>query len=381
MASNVWADIVGHEPLVESLAAQVSQGHVSHAYLFVGPRGIGKKKVALALGGALNCASGGCGVCSSCRAASAGRHVAITVMTPEGGEIRIDDILVLRRSQVLRQAHGHHVYIIDDAHLMNREAANAFLKTLEEPGPNASFVLLTDRQDLLLDTIISRCTLQRFSRLRLTSIERLLIEKFSFSAEQAALFGRLSAGRPSEALALATLPEMLKIRDFALDLLKALPTALAQQLQSKAGDFAKLVDSLAKVFKEHQDTEAAANLPDDLELSKKAQKDNKRRQQRGLHHLMQKCYDELLKYMVLLIRDSLLIKSGAPEELLVNVDMRGEFPLPLLDGGVEVLSTVLREVETARARLYANVSPQLCLEALLFSLKEEFFRQCQKLSA
>jgi len=242
-------------------------------------------------------------------------------------------------------------------------------------------VLLTHRQDLLLDTIVSRCALKRFSRLRATSMERLLIDEFRFSPERAALFGRLSSGRPSEALALATLPEMLKIRDFALDLLRVLPTARVHQLQSGAGDFAKLVDSLATAFKEREEREAEERGPDAQQLSKKAQKDDKQRRQRRLHHLLQKCYDELFKHIVLLIRDSLLIKSGAPEELLVNVDMRNEFPLPLLDGGVEVVSTVLGEVETARARLHANVSPQLCLEALLFSLKEEIPRQCQKLSA
>lgn len=381
MTSSVWAGIVGHETQVASLASQVGRGHVSHAYLFVGPRGIGKKKVANALAGALNCADGGCGVCPSCRAASENRHAALTVIEPEGGEIRIDAVRDLRRSQALRQAHGHHLYIIDDAHLMNQEAANAFLKTLEEPSPNASFVLLTDRPDLLLDTVISRCASKRFSRLSTVSMERLLTEEFGFSAERAILFSRLSSGRPSEALALATLPEMLKTRDFALEVLKTLPTARLHQLQSQAGDFVKLVDSVAQAFKERSEAETATPRFDGQQLSKKAQKEDKQRRQRRLHHLLQKCYDELLRHIVLLIRDSLLIKSGAPEELLVNVDMLSEFPLPLLDGSVEVPGTVLREVETARARLHANVSPQLCLEALLFSLREEILKQCQKLSA
>ncbi len=168
-----FADVVGQKHVVLTLAAAVETDRVAHAHLFTGPRGVGKTTVARILAKSLNCEKGPtgepCGQCESCREIAAGRS--LDVIEIDGASNRkIEDARGIRETVQYAPLSGRmKVYIIDEAHMLTREAFNALLKTLEEPPPHVVFVLATTEPGKIPETIASRC--QRFDFHRISSAE------------------------------------------------------------------------------------------------------------------------------------------------------------------------------------------------------------------
>ncbi|MCB0857791.1 MAG: DNA polymerase III subunit gamma/tau [Solirubrobacterales bacterium] len=167
--------VVGQQHVVRTLSNAITQDKVHHAYLFVGSRGTGKTSMAKILAASLNCENGGptltpCGTCESCRSIAAGNSVDVIEMDAASNR-SVDDIRELRDRVAFAPTAGRwKVYILDEAHMLTKEAWNAFLKTLEEPPPNTVFILATTEAHKVMPTIADRC--QRFDFQR-PSIEQL----------------------------------------------------------------------------------------------------------------------------------------------------------------------------------------------------------------
>ncbi len=173
-----FPDVVGQEHVTRTLVNAIESGRTAHAYLFVGPRGIGKTSVARIFAKALNCLEGPtatpCDKCDSCGEITAG--TSLDVLEIDGASNNgVEQVRELRDTVKYAPARGpHKIYIIDEVHMLSNAAFNALLKTLEEPPPHVKFLFATTEPDKILATIISRC--QRFDLRRIpvgAIIERL----------------------------------------------------------------------------------------------------------------------------------------------------------------------------------------------------------------
>ncbi len=160
----VFGELIGQEHVAQALANAISTNRVGHAYLFTGARGVGKTSAARILAKALNCVKGPtpvpCNECDICRSISTGEDV--DVLEIDGASNRgIDEIRQLRQNAGVRPSRSHYkIYIIDEVHMLTREAFNALLKTLEEPPEHVKFIFCTTEATKIPITILSRC--QRF---------------------------------------------------------------------------------------------------------------------------------------------------------------------------------------------------------------------------
>jgi DNA polymerase III subunit gamma/tau len=172
-------EVVGQQHVVRTLRNAVEQGKVHHAYLFVGSRGTGKTSMAKILARSLNCERGGptvtpCGECDSCLTIAAGTSIDVIEMDAASNR-SVDDVRDLRERVAFAPAGGRwKVYILDEAHMLTKEAWNAFLKTLEEPPPNTVFVLATTESHKVMATIADRCQRFDFQRPSLEQISEVL---------------------------------------------------------------------------------------------------------------------------------------------------------------------------------------------------------------
>ena len=206
-----FAEVIGQEHIATSLRNAILSNRVAHAYLFTGARGVGKTSTARILAKALNCpntADGApCNHCETCESVAAGRDV--DVLEIDGASNRgIDDIRQLRANVSVKSMRSKYkIYIIDEVHMLTKEAFNALLKTLEEPPPNVKFVFCTTEPNKVPDTILSRCQRFDFGTIALPQIiERLadIAKSENMEVEPAALelVARRAAGsmRDSQSL-------------------------------------------------------------------------------------------------------------------------------------------------------------------------------------
>ena len=205
-----WTPLVAHESILSQFRSALARGRLGHAFLFVGTDGIGKRRTARQIAQGLLCESqpadalDPCGTCAGCRQLEAGAHPDyFEVARPEEKhELPIAVIQQLCERLTLKPARGRHkVAVVDDADLLNEEAANCFLKTLEEPPDGSLLILLATSAESQLTTIVSRCQLIRFRELTEEEVSNLL-QQLGHSTEDARRLARWGNGSVGRALAL-----------------------------------------------------------------------------------------------------------------------------------------------------------------------------------
>ena len=215
--------IIGHHRPIKWLQTAVQTNHLGHAYLFHGEPAIGKRQAAIALTQLLHCempqtgsTPDACGTCRACHQVEQAIHPDYVIIQPEDGQkqnpkIKVDQIRAIEHLVIYRPLVGSHkVCLIDEADMMTTEAANALLKTLEDPPDHCLFLLISSRPEHLLPTIRSRCIALRFSPLPLHDVYDYVIKHSSLESNQARLVANFSEGRLGQALQLD--PEELQVK-------------------------------------------------------------------------------------------------------------------------------------------------------------------------
>ena len=218
--------VVGHEWATDLLAQAIRNGRPSHAYLFLGPSQVGKTTLARAFAQALVCEAGQgapCSECRTCQRVAQGRYPDVQFITAEKQTIQIDQVRALQSDAPIAPLEGRRkVFIIREIERASLPAANALLKSLEEPPPQVILLLTAARRDQVLPTILSRCQIIGLRPLPQEQVHEALRTRWQVDDERAALLARLSSGRLGWAVASHTDPDLWQARAKYLDDLLAL---------------------------------------------------------------------------------------------------------------------------------------------------------------
>ncbi len=358
---------------IEALARQVSARDLAHSWLLLGPSGSDKAAAATAMAAAVNCLveSGvGCGDCGSCLRILRHRHPDVHHISPEGTFILVDQI----RDSVISEASRSpfegksKVFILEEADRMNPAAQNALLKTLEEPGPATMFILLSAREEELLDTIRSRCRVLHLQRVAEEHIARVLRSE-GIPPEKALLAARVCEGDLHRARSLTSsrsvwdrrtswlsIPRRLASPVDALDLAAEVVAEAREAAKEREAQQKAEVAELAEALGEARGTAAARNA-----LSK--------RHKRELRRVEESVLAEALDVLGSFYRDVLALRCGG--EAVANLDvmeeLRGWAESEVAD--VALLEAVERCV-AARAALSKNANVPLTIETALLALTQ-----------
>jgi DNA polymerase III subunit delta' len=332
-----FRDLVDQDHAVMLLRAAVRGGRVSHAYLFVGPPGVGRLDTAVAFAQVLNCEQpdpDACGRCRTCALIASGQHPDVRVVDVARGRlldpedttrtgIGIKQVLALRREVVYPPFNGRwKVYMFAGADTMTTEAANSLLKVLEEPPPRVVIILIAESTVPLLPTVVSRCQLVRFGLVPAPAIERALVERHQVPKGRARLIAALAGGQLARAVEWATSEEAPQRRERMLDLLERLEQADPLDRLDAAEAFAKEKDDLP----------------------------------------------ELLDVASFWYRDVLVWQEMKNEEHLINLDRKERIAELAATLPASLVSSWIDAVEEAKDALQRNVHPRLLLETLFLRL-------------
>jgi DNA polymerase-3 subunit delta' len=342
--------IIGHDKAVALLRRSLNSDQLSHAYLFTGPPGVGKRTLALAFAMAVNCQSSAegalpdapCLLCASCTRIAHGAHPDVSEVNlqtqaaalGESGkgkvapakEVKIDTVREMQATVGLRPYSGRRrLYILGDADRLNEESSNCMLKTLEEPPSHTILVLLAPDEASVLPTISSRCLHVPLRSLPRAVVASSLVDVWEAEPEQAETLAALSGGRLGYAVTLLADRDAMDRRRAALEKVSLLMGAPISDRINAATEYAKMF------------TDARQDL-----------------------YAMLDTWESWW-------RDVLVVKAAAPE-LASNVDQMQTLASIASRVPVKRASAAVSLVQQTRQQLLENVNPRLALEALALGL-------------
>lgn len=366
--ADVFDGIFGQPRVREFFRASIASGRVSHAYLFTGPAGSNKTAAAYAFAQALLCKNNGCRTCDDCKRIERRKHPDVHFYAPEGAQgYLIEQIREIISSVSLApiRAQGK-VYILDRVDLLGVKAANAFLKTLEEPVPGVTFILLGRTREGVLPTIVSRCQVVPFRHIPALEAAGILSQKTGVTPQQARIAIEACNGSITRAITFAKSAERSEFRARIMEVLANLPLADARDVLEYA---AELIER-AKAPLDNVRTQQSEELAESADfLTKAALKQVELRHKRTLTMATKESLNQMTSIIRSWLRDVLMIASGAPE-LVINVDQRQALEIAAQKVTPAGIMSALREAYKTDEALSYNVSPETCLDALLFSIRE-----------
>jgi DNA polymerase-3 subunit delta' len=389
----VWAELIGQEELVANLrqavagaAAIVSDpsavassptgGSVmTHAWLFTGPPGSGRSNAARAFAAALLCERQGCGQCLTCRTALSGAHADVTVVVSDQSVIKVDPMRELVRQAALSPAGRRwQIFVLEDADRLNDKAADALLKSIEEPAPRTVWLLCAPTVEDVLPTIRSRCRTQVLRTPPPDAVAAHLVARDGVTEAVASYAARASQGHIGRARALALdeptrnrRREVLRIPSQLLDLGSCMTCAsnLIDAATEEAEPRAAALDA-----KEVADLEAAYGVGSRGVRSagyapalKELQRNQKQRGKRFVRDALDRSLLDLASFY----RDVLAVQLGASGQL-INEEHRAEVTSIARQTTGEISSARLSAIFATREALEGEVAPLLALESLMISL-------------
>lgn len=321
-------DLIGHNQIKQTLKNSIQRDRVAHAYLFMGPPGVGKKTAAQAFARVLLCEEPQngdvCGLCRSCGQLAGENHPDLHLLQPAGASLKIEQIRELQKQVQYKPYQAkRQVFIIEQVEAMTQEAANCFLKTLEEPSGQTTFILLSDQPYALLPTILSRCQQFQFRPLANQEIAMGLVRLCGVEETRARELAPLAGGSLGRALRLASGDEQWPLRAKFLELVKRLPRINRVQALATAEEFAS------------ERNEAV----------------------------------EILELLLLWFRDLLVYHYTQNKGLLINRDQLSQILEQINLYDPLQLTAILEEIKAAKERIVANANTRMTLEVLMLKIQ------------
>ncbi|VXB48395.1 DNA polymerase III subunit delta' [Aeromicrobium sp. 9AM] len=377
----VWADLVGQEPVVETLRSAVASADgdgrsMTHAWLFTGPPGSGRSNAARAFAAALQCELGGCGECHSCTTARAGSHPDITLISTDGLSIGVKDIRQYVRSAALRPALGRwQILIIEDADRLTDEAANALLKAIEEPSRHTVWMLCAPAVDDVSVTIRSRARSVLLRTPSTEAITGLLVARDGVEPELAHAVAAASQGHIGRARGLARDPGARERRRAILSIPVALHDLgdclraahqVNEEATARAKDFCDPADEreLEDIRATWGVEERGRRPPGYAGALSTLQKDQDRRRKR----MARDSIDGVLLDLLSFCRDVLAVQCATGVDL-VNADVADDIAEMARVWTPESTIHTIDAIVECRTALTANAAPLLALERMMIGLR------------
>jgi DNA polymerase-3 subunit delta' len=378
---SVFDSLVGQSEVVERLKSATSAAtsgsstqEMVHSWLFVGPAGSGRSNAAVAFAAALVCSQSGCGTCRDCQTVLTGTHIDVERFNPTGLSIKAEEVReLIARSAWSPSVGPWRIVIIEDADRLTETAANALLKTIEEPETHTLWFLCAPTLSDVSITIRSRCRHLQLRTPSKTSVEEFLLTNTSVDSKTAAFAARVSQGHIGRARFIATNQEAQSRRKDVLALafsLKDIDSCFkaASRLLDTAQEQAEIENSErdSKQLKQLQDAYQGTGRSL-ISGGSKAIKDLEKEQKSATTRSIRDNLDSALLDIATIYRDVLVTQSGSDE--ILNIDLKAEVAefasATTPKRSIERIEAILE----ARINLGRNSAPLSTLEALFCALK------------
>ncbi|GAA2083013.1 DNA polymerase III subunit delta' [Aeromicrobium tamlense] len=371
MTAPVWDELVGQDDVVATLGSAVA-GQMTHAWLFTGPPGSGRSNAAVAFATALQCEQGGCTTCHSCVTAAAGSHPDIAVINTDGLSIGVDAARDAVRRSALHPSMGRYqILVVEDADRLTDQAANALLKSIEEPAPGTVWLLCAPAVEDVIMTIRSRCRPVLLRTPPAAAIARLLHERDGIELDVAQRAAAAAQGHIGRARGLARDPEARRRRAEILALpvgLRGLGDCLraAQRIDQEA-------TARAKERCDVLDARELGNLQESWGVEERGRRPAgyagalsslTKEQERRRKRMARDAIDGVLLDLLSFQRDVLAQQLGTGAAA-INADVADDIATMVARSTPEGTLASIDAIVGCREALQANAAPQLALEHMM----------------